>query len=132
MNIKNAQFSDSYKYKRKICDEYECKEVQESVIPSIGHALMVIEDEIKYDEKSSYFKNSNKDFYGDFVSLRIKPQSYSADTSRPAFISPMKNITPKDVTDKRIYEVNLEALNAEKIDLIVKIRNNYFTLHLKG
>ncbi len=130
-NIKNYKILDSYQYDTKTCDEYGCKYYTQSVVPSVGKVLMVIDDEIKYDEKSSYYKNSYKDFYGDFVSLRIKPQKIG-DKERQIFISPMKNVTPQEVTDVKVYEVANDALNAERIDMQLHIRNNIITINLKG
>lgn len=130
-NIKSFSIEETYSYVEKKCDEYTCTELKQNIVPSIGHVLMIIEDEIKYDEKSSYYKNSDKDFYGDFISLIIEPAKI-ADQERNTFISPMKNVTPKNVTGVKVYEVSMDALNAKKIDMLLKIRNNKATLHLVG
>ena len=129
--MKNFKIVDSYQYDTKKCDDYECKYYTQNVVASSGKVLIVIEDEINYDEKSSYYKNSYKDFYGDFVSLRIKPANI-AGKERTTYISAMKNVTPKDLTTKKIYEVAIDALTAEQIDMQLHIRNNIITINLKG
>ena len=130
--IKSFEIKEYYVYNKEECDEYECKSHKENVVPSPGSVIMVIEDVIQYDEKSSYYKNTYQDFYGDFASLIITPAEIRG-TERPAFKSSMKEITPKDLKGKvKLYEVSVDALNAKKIDMLVSIRNYSFTVHLKS
>jgi len=126
-----AEVSDHFKYKKRDCDSSRCYEYDQVLVPSIGHVLMILKDEIVLDEKASYTKNSHKDFYGDFVTIRIQPQS-TGEVKRDEINSIMRNITPKEVTEYSIYEVPMDAINAEKIAMQIKIRNNYFTLIIKS
>ena len=131
--IKKFEVVEYYVYNKKVCNEYdECVSHKENIVPRPGSVIMVIEDEIKYDEKSSYYKNSNKDFYGDFASLIITPQPI-AGRNRPDYKTPMREITPSDLKGQlKLYEVSIDALNALKIDMLIKIRNISFKVHLKA
>ncbi len=129
--LNKVQIMDHYQYRKKDCDSFRCTEYDQMLVPTLGHVLMALNDEIKLDEKTSYFKNSYKDFYGDFVIIRIKPAP-EGEIQRDEVTSTMRDVTPKEVTDLRIYEVPMDALNATKIDMQVRIRNNYFTLHIKS
>jgi len=131
--INKYQIVEYYSYEQEECDNNNyCTTYKHNIVPSVGKALMIIDDEINYDEKSSYYKNSYKDFYGDFVSLAVKPKPAGEGLTTNMYISPMKNVTPKNMTGKKVYEVSIDTLNAEKIEMIVKIRNNKFTIKLLG
>ena len=132
LTIKNYQVTDIYTYETEKCDEYDCKKYKQSISATPGKSLMIIEDDIKYDEKSSYYRNSYKDFYGDFVNLIVKPPKSAGGEDRQAYKTTMKNVTPKDLTDKKIYEVTFEAINAEKLSMQIQIRNSFITVELKG
>ncbi len=129
MKIKDIDIVEKYDYLSKECNkDDECVEVKNTVVPRPGYALMVIEDSIKLDEKSSYYKNSYQDFYGDFVSTKLKPKAiYGLDE----IITPMRNVTPKSMTDKKVYEVGVDALISDEITMNVRIRNVYFSIKLR-
>ena len=128
--LKSFDIEEYYTYNEEVCDEYGCPAHKETIVPRPGTVLMVIEDEIKYDERSSYYKNTYKDFYGDFAKLVVTPQAIRG-KERPDFASPMRDVTPKYLQGKvKIYEVSIDALNAKKIIMLLKIRNVTIKIHL--
>jgi len=129
--LKNAQIVDHYQYRKKDCNSYGCSEYDEALVPSVGHILLAISDELVLDQRTSYYKNSQRDFYGDFVTIKIQPFEVEGNTREP-IISTMKDVTPKEVTDFKLYEIPMDAIDAKTIDMQVKIRNNYFMLHIKS
>ena len=131
MRIKDIDIVDSYKYSSKVCNrDGECEDTINTIVASPGKALMIIEDEIKLDEKSSYYKNSRKDFYGDFVTTKIKPKLSGA-IEREDVVTLMRNVTPKALTDVKVYEVSVDALKSSRITMIVNIRNTQFTIKIR-
>lgn len=126
-----AEIVNVYTYSYESCNtKNECKQIKDNVIPSGGNVLFVVEDEIKLDKDTQYYKNSHKDFYNDFVTLHYE---YKAVTKNTPFIfnAKLKNVTPQVVTDKKIYEVQNSVLKAEKIEMVIRVRNKYVTIKIK-
>lgn len=131
--LKKLEVLQSYQYTYKKCSSTNiCSDVTDTMVPTGGNALVVIEDEIEWDENSSYYKNSKKDFYNDFVTITYQFNVLSGrDRGDKVVTTTLKNVTPKTITDKKIYEVPSTLLNADKIDLNLKIRNKSLTLNVK-
>ncbi len=129
--LEKAEITNVYTYSYKSCDSNnQCKEIKDNVIPTGGNVLFVVDDEINLDKETQYYKNSHKDFYNDFVTLHYE---YKAATKETPFVynAKLKNVTPQVVTDKKIYEVQNSILKAEKIEMIIRVRNKYVTIKIK-
>ncbi len=137
----------SYPYTYEVCNtEFVCKEhngVQKCqnekvcidnttmLVPSGGKALLIIDDVIMWDETSPYFNLKDKDFYGDFVTIKYTYYTTGHSSDKMESRAVLKNITPQIIEDKYVYEVPRNLLRAEKIDLVLKIRNKKFTINVK-
>lgn len=133
ITINSFDTKTSYKYTQKICDENDdCTNITDTIVPSGGNALVIIEDELIWDKDTSYYKNSHRDFYGDFVTITYEFNVFSGrDRGDKKVTTELKNITPQGMTGQSIYEVPSTILNAEKITMNIKIRNKTLTIIIK-
>ena len=94
---------------------------------------MVIKDEIKLDETTSYYKNSNKNFYDDFVSFGYNYNLHSGVNAGDDNynVTLTKNVTPPGLKDVKIYEVSGTMETAVKINMMIRIRNRLYTIEVK-
>lgn len=115
----------SYTYTYKSCDrKNNCVDIRDVILPSSGNALVIIEDKLSLDKSSSYYKNSDKDFYGDFITLEYTyTLNFGNNTGPRTKTTNLKNITPKLLEDQSVYEVPNTLLLADKINMIIKVRN---------
>ena len=107
-----------------------CTNVNDVIVPHGGSVLVVLSDDIKWDETTSYYKNSNKDFYTDFVYIQYE-YSYDTTSEPKLYQAKMKNVTPSTVTDKKIYEVPNSVFYSNKYNMIIRVRNKIATISLK-
>jgi hypothetical protein len=123
----------SYPYEYESCDNRgNCVKIKDVVLPTPGTALVVIEDELSLDQTASYYKNSDKDFYGDFIKLQYTyTLTVGADTGPRTKTTNLKNVTPKFLKDQSVYEVPNTLLQADKINMIITIRNKEVKIKVK-
>lgn len=131
--INQVNILSNYPFEYEQCNlKGICSKITDTVVPSGGKVLLVLDDEIKWDETTPYYKNSNQDFYSDFVTINytyhIASGSHSGDREKS---TTLKNITPQVIKDKQIYEVPSTLLIAHKVDMFIKIRNKYVTITIK-
>ena len=88
---------------------------------------MIIDDSIEYDETTSYFINTNHDFYKDFATLNY---NYTNLEGPKVYNNTLKNVTPASLKDVKIYEVSSLALNGSNKKLLINIRNKTITILL--
>ena len=122
-----------YTYNSQNCEGKKCTNATGTIVPTAGNALLIIEDEIKWDESSDYYKNGTKDFYKDFATLSYKYQPTSGVElgSDKYNVTVMKNVTPSALKDVKVYEVSGTITKSVEIDMIVKIRNKIYTIEVK-
>ena len=120
----------NYKYSYHMCEtEKSCFDIQDTIIPSGGKVLMVIDDTIKYDETSAYYAFEEKNFYEDFVTLEYTFDIKSGKNAGPVTqIGNVIDVTPKALEDVRIYEVPGNVINAYKLSVLITIRNQFYTI----
>lgn len=133
IKIKNFSVNSSYKYERESCNSNNiCSTISDTIVPSSGKALIIFEDELTWDKETSYYINSNPDFYKDFVTLYYEYNiEYGRDKGLKKLYTTIKNVTPKSLTNIKIYEVPNTILKANKISMEVKIRNNILKINVK-
>lgn len=130
--LNKLKIVQSYEYRYKSCaPNGSCKEVKELIVPTGGNVLVIIEDDLKYDKESSYYKNGSRDFYTDFVTLEYKYTLTSITTQSKKGKTKLINVTPKIMTDQSIYEAPATLLYATDIDMKVQVRNQYLTIDAK-
>lgn len=131
--IKNLSLATSYRYTYQNCDSKNvCSDIKDTVTPSAGNVLLIIDDEITIDETVPYSKYKYQDFYIDYSYFVYQfKMDIGIDEGKKNVSTTMKNITPKVVNDVKIYEVPYTMLNAEKINLRIRIRNKYMTIVIR-
>ena len=128
LKINKVKFQDNYVYQAKSCQGKECQNGKYTIIASAGTTLMIIEDELKWDQESAYYKNGKVNFYEDFTILNYKYKTY---THEGEYTSKLKDVTPKLLKDAKVYEVSNMLTTATKIDLKIKVRNKSYIVNLK-
>lgn len=123
--LKNIEIKTSYPYEYESCSNNVCTTTKDVIVPRGGYALAIIQDELKLDDTTSYYKNSEKDFYEDFVSLSydysISGGLRPDDTKHS--VTKLQKVSQSGLKDVKIYEVPSNVLYNTKLDFIIKIRN---------
>ena len=126
--LKEVLFQSSYVFKATQCTGVGiCQTGNYTVVANSGKTLMIVKDSIKWDETTSYYLNSKRDYYGDFAHLKFNYQSILYDKT---YTSDLVDVTPAHLKDAKIYEVSKMLETATNVDLIFKIRNKSITIHI--
>ena len=128
LKINKVKFQDNYVYQGKSCHGKECQTGNYTIIASAGKTLMIVEDEIKWDKESAYYKNGSVDLYEDFTNLEYKYKTYTHDGE---YTSKLVDVTPELLKNAKVYEVSNMLTTATKIDLKIKVRNKSYIVNLK-
>lgn len=119
--LNNIQILTSYNYEYKHCStKTNCVLMRGTIAPTSGRALIVIEDDIKWDETTSYFKNSKLDFYSDFASIVYE---FETEAKTRVYEERLKNVTPNGTVGVKIYEASNMILKGSNMKLKIQIRN---------
>ena len=129
--LTKGEVTNVYRYTYESCDNRgNCQTVTDNIVPSGGTMLYVVEDELKWDETTQYYKNSFKDFYSDFVTLKYTYTSITRDNPYTV-TTKMKNVTPQSLKGKKVYEVQSSISKASSIEMIIRVRNKFVTIKIK-
>ena len=128
--LKKVSIQPSYKYSYKLCyTERNCSNYEDTIVPSGGKMLMIVEDIIDYDSTIPYYAYKEKNFYEDFVSIEY---TFNVKTgSNPGPVTQTSNlvdITPKQLKDVKVFEVSSNLQSSYKINFIFTIRNKIYTM----
>ncbi len=131
--LKSYKLDVSYQYEAQNCSNGQCTMIRDRVVPSGGKYLFIIEDELKLDENTQYYKNSPHDFYNDFMSVDYiySPSNGTVKNDEIHNISAIKDVTPRGVTNVKIFEVPSTIRFSTKINLVITIRNKQMVIELK-
>lgn len=133
LTVENVKIQPSYKYSYELCyTERNCTTVDDILVPAGGKMFMIIEDKLEYDNASSYAHYDEKNFYQDFVSVQYTfTLKTGNNVGEHTQIANVRDVTPKKLEGKRIYEVPSNIQNAEKINFLITIRNQQYTIKVK-
>ena len=128
--LNSLKIYPDYKYEQEICrTQKDCNKIQDIIVPSGGKVLMVLEDEIIYDESTPYFLYKEKNFYEDFVTVVYTFDIASGKNSGPVTqVGTIKDVTPKSLKGKKVFEVPGNLITAYKVDLKINVRNQVYTI----
>lgn len=129
INLKSVSISDNYTYTYKSCPTVnKCTSLKGTLIPSdAGNILLIIRDEITWDETTSYYKNSTRDFYQDFATIKY---NYTSNGTTRIYRQKLKNVTPVNVEGIKIYELPKSVVYGEDVQMLIQIRNKYITIDI--
>lgn len=132
LKIKNISLAQSYAYEYEICNlKNECSTAKDTLLPASGKLLLIIEDELNIDESTPYAKYNSKDLYLDFGSINYRYiNNNSSEEETPIKSTYLKNVTPKAIKDKKIYEVSGILNTSKDIELVLRIRNKYISIDI--
>lgn len=131
LKIKNISLARSYAYEYETCNlKNECSTARDTLLPAGGKLLLVIEDELNIDESTPYYKYNSKDLYIDFGSINYRYINNKSEEESQVKTTYLKNVTPKGIKDKKIYEVSGILSNSKDIELVLRIRNKYITIDI--
>lgn len=122
--IESYEFLNKYTYKYEACLGTSCSTKTDVVTADVAKSkkLLVLNGTLSLDSNSTYYQNAKKglSFYDAFVQIRYDD-----------LIAPVTNATPTSITDQYILQVDENAAKANKIDLIITVRNKKYILNLK-
>ena len=122
IRIDNINLSTSYYYNYEYCTNSKSCEIKKDVITaSIGKVLVIIDDSITYDEKSSFYLNTSHEFYKYFGKINYK-------YNEKEYSELLKDVTPSKLKNKRIYEISSTINYATNKELVITIRNKSFKI----
>lgn len=130
INIIDYKIEDNHIYKYSYCYvEDDCKDINGVISADMknkNNTLLVLDYNLSLDEKITYSENKNKSisFFDDFATLSyvINDQEYT---------SPAKVKNTDDYKDKMVLEVNAGIKKANKLSLVINIRNLKYIINLK-
>ena len=125
VKVNKVNILTSYNYEYTYCiTKKDCEIKHDVVTAKSGKLLVVVDDVIKYDKDSAFYKYTNHEFYKYFgkITYKYKDEEYT---------DLMKDITPKKLKNKRVYEISSIAKFATNKKLIITIRNKYYSINFE-
>ena len=126
IKIDSFDMGEFFEYKYNYCVNDNCSVSTDGLPSKGGKILLMMDGNMILDENSSYAQNKlgTNDFYQDFVKIEYV-------LSGKTFVADVTNRTPKKVTNKIVLEVNKYVGSAEKINMLITIRDKRYVIKLK-
>ena len=127
VQINKADILNQYIYTYKSCVTTNiCQDLKGSVTSAPNKTLLVLDRTFVPDLHSSYFINRHgvNLFVSDLFSIKYK---YNQEELK----SGVKDVTPKNVSDKWVLEVDKKLEDASDVSLLVTVRGSVYELKLK-
>lgn len=124
--LKSFEFSNGYQYTYNSCNSNnDCQDYKDVVLPHQGKSLLLIEDNIKWDEETSYYKNTKHKFYEDYAIVVYKYNGTEYQTR-------LTDVTPSNLKDKKVFEIPeiLSKTSKGSMKLFFKIRNKIISIEV--
>ena len=123
--ISNYNLNNSYYYDYQECVKDNCNTYKDFVAVdykvSKNKTLMILDCVLKKDDS---INNSSIDIFNSFGSIK-----YIKDNK--VIISNVKNVTPQNLKDHIILDVDNDILNSKELKLLFTIRNKRYEINLK-
>lgn len=131
--IKSLQIANSYAFEYQSCNFNKvCSNYKDTVVPGNAKSLIIIEDEIIWDQTTPYYLYSDKDFYGDFVTLDYDYDiSTKSGTVTRHVSSTLTDVTPSTLQGVKTFEVSNNITNGKNKKITIKVRNKEYTINLE-
>ena len=122
ITIDDIQLAPSYTYNYNYClTSNNCETRKDVVTAKVGRLLVIIDDNISYDETVSFYKNTNHEFYKYFGAI-------SYEYNEKEYTELLNDVTPAKLKNKKIYDISSIAKYAKNKKLVITIRNKYFSI----
>lgn len=130
--LNGYSFVGNYTYDYEYCSsKTNCRTLKDSITPNVSGTiektvLLVLNNEYSLDPTSDYLNAMRFDtkFASQFFSVRITNAGESHLVS-------LNNKTTQYMKNVFVFETRQEVMNAEKIDLLLTVRNKRYVYHLK-
>ena len=127
LTINKYNIDKTYQYHYDYCYNDKCSDSINSITAGANKTILALNGKIEIDDKASYFKNkmgSNK-FAQDFIKIEYTVNDKTS-------ISNIKDLTPSNTKDEIVlFEVDNEVRKADKINMVITIRNIRYILKIK-
>lgn len=124
LNPKSYQFMDIFTYSYDACIRGNCSPKTDVVNADVtsSKTLLVLNGKLNIDENSPFMQNKKTllTFFDAFVKIVYDDK-----------ISIVKNLTPSSLTEEYILEVDSSVTTANKIDMIITIRDKEYIINIK-
>lgn len=129
VKINEYSIETVYKYKYDFCIANECRVSTGIVTPDYSIAspsLLVLDYELSLDKNTSYYKEIKKDslFFKQFAKVRTTKNKKTTTYN-------IKDLTPNDIKNKVVLQVDSDIKQADSIELLITIRNKEYIVKLK-
>lgn len=129
--INGYKLSDSYTYDYKFCYSTNCTNLKDMITTDKTGiiektTLLILDMEYSLDKTTLYANNIKSDtkFFDNYLAIE-----YIKDNNRK--VLSLRNRTTEHMKDTLVFELRNEVIDAEKINLLVTIRNKRYTIKLK-
>lgn len=130
ITIKDYQIVDRYTYQYESCSKDKCYTVTDIVTPKFKkgreNILLVLDYDYTIDSNSLYYKTyqSINTFIDNFFKIQYA-------INNGIVTANITNVTPQNVNDKIILQVDSDVKNADIINVLITVRNSRYIINLK-
>jgi len=131
LTINRYQLTNKYIYDYERCYNNSCKNYTDYVAVDYfssgqGSTLLVLDYDLLLDKKSAYsnYIKSKNAFFSNFASVKYE-------VNETEYIITPQNITPTNLDNTVVFQINSQIKDAKKIELLITIRNKIYTIKLK-
>ncbi len=124
-------FSNSYTYDYTYCLQNKCTLLKDKITTNVSSTmektiLLVLSIEYSLDQNAIYTQNilSDYQFFNQLFSIRYQKGNKTK-------IISLNNKTTKNMKDTLVFETRQEVLDADKIELLITVRNYRYSILLK-
>lgn len=130
IKIVNAKFSNRYEYNYESCYEDTCRTYTDFVVADVSYqnkyVLIVMDYELELDKTADSYVNVNdlKAFATNFMEVEYTINGEKIKTG-------VNYRNPSRVKNKLILETDGNVINADRVNLLITIRNRCYAVRLK-
>lgn len=126
--LESVTIDTNYPYSYEQCNINKvCSTISDTVVPSNGKLLLIIKDNLIWDETTSYYKNGSTDFYVDFVTIEY---DYKISSGERHTSTTLTNVSSSSIEGVKLYEVPSNIRNGYNKKMVIRIRNQVITIDL--
>ena len=126
IQINDYLISNSYEYSYQSCTNSICQNLKNKVVSGSSKTLLVLNRMFVLSNYTNYYeaRKGSSSFVTDFLKVRYT-------VNDKTYTSTISNLTPRELSDTWVFEIDQNIRNAAKIDLLVNIRGKQYTMKIK-
>ena len=126
IQINDYLISNSYEYSYQSCTNSICQNLKNKVVSGSSKTLLVLNRMFVLSNYTNYYeaRKGSSSFVTDFLKVRYT-------VNDKTYTSTISNLTPRELSDTWVFEIDQNIRNATKIDLLVNIRGKQYTMKIK-